>query len=90
MDVCVCFNKEFDALSALPQPSPHRENQAAKVKQTGENNVRELCHNFLTSFSGLIFCDNWQHQLQDSQVLLGHNLIIIKIPLSGQFSAIFK
>ncbi len=49
------FNKEFDALSALPQPSPHRENQAAKVKQTGENNVRELCHNFLTSFSGLIF-----------------------------------
>lgn len=28
-------SQEFDALSALPQRSPHKENQAAKVKQTG-------------------------------------------------------
>lgn len=33
------FNKEFDALSALPQPLPRRENPIAKVKQAGGNDV---------------------------------------------------
>lgn len=35
VDVCVSFNKEFDAPSALPPPLPLRENQVAKVKQAG-------------------------------------------------------